>query len=477
MASEGSAAGNKPISILHISKQHGMATPPGQADAGAEGGKGAAAPPPRPDPPARPGAAAGADHAGDRQDQDSGSAGLEAGLTMADLLGPADQGRGRGGDNSRFLGYGQRRSRPGRQPASGVTEQQQGSGAQTMPQQPSYTPRDVDHFDFDEDTFLAALDDSVPVSGTGDVARGRVLGHESDGIYVDIAGKAPGWMPKQDCGLGVIGNLEESFPRGMEIDVLITREQNADGQVTVSARALALRESWKTVERLAAQGAVVQVRVCGFNRGGCTCELEGLRGFIPRSQLNDGGNHTALVGKTLGVTFLEVNPASHKLVLSEKRAAIAVRLSELKVGSVQQGRIDAIKPYGFFVDLGGVSGLLHQSCITGGALRSLRQAFDVGETVQVLITDVDAARGRIGLSTALLEDQPGELLIDKARVMAEARIRAARAFKSLQNRTGQGEDGRPPSPATATDSAAPSSAMADPAPIRPGPLPGDDSCP
>ena len=202
--------------------------------------------------------------------------------------------------------------------------------------------------------------------------------------------------------------------------------------VTISCRALALRQSWDKVKQLEKEGRVSQVKVTGFNRGGVTCDLEGLRGFIPRSQLQDGENHEALVGKTLGVAFLEVNSETRKLVLSEKRAATAARFTELEVGQLVEGHVAAIKPYGLFVDLGGISGLLHQSAITGGSMRSMREIFDQGDAVKALITELDPGRGRIALNTAMLEGQPGELLVDKDKVMAEATDRANRARNVLK---------------------------------------------
>ena len=293
-------------------------------------------------------------------------------------------------------------------------------------------PRSVDDFDFDEEAFLAALDENAPVGTTGEVIKGTVIALESDGVYVDIGGKAPGFMPKSEAGLGVITNYQERFPKGLEVEVLVTREQNADGMVTISCRALELRKSWDKVKVLEKEGKVVQVIVSGFNRGGVTCDLEGLRGFIPRSQLQNGENHQELVGKTLGVAFLEVNSGTRKLVLSEKRAATAARFQELEVGQLVEGLVASVKPYGLFIDLGGISGLLHQSSITNGSLRSIREVFDQGDRVSALITDLDPGRGRIGLNTALLEGPPGELLIDKDKVMAEASDRASRAQNTLK---------------------------------------------
>lgn len=322
------------------------------------------------------------------------------GMTMADLLGAPDD-------------------KPKPRAAAAATPQRQQA-------------RSVDDFDFDEEAFLAALDEKAPVGTTGEVVTGTVISLESDGVYVDIGGKAPGFMPKSEAGLGVITNLRERFPKGLEIEVLVTREQNADGMVTVSCRALALRQSWDRVKEMEKQGKVVQVIVNGFNRGGVTCDLEGLRGFIPRSQLQDGENHQELVGKKLGVAFIEVNSETRKLVLSEKRAAVAALFTDLEVGQLVEGQVAAVKPYGLFVDLGGVSGLLHQSMITNGSMRSIREVFDQGDRVKALITELDPGRGRIGLNTALLEGPPGELLVDKDTVMAEAADRASRAQSLLK---------------------------------------------
>lgn len=398
----------KPLQVMHISKreeQDRLRREAQEARAAADAAAAKAAqleqaaleagtslaPPPQPAAPAAP-RVAEPEVSRSPDDDDFG------GMTMADLMG-------------------------GSEPRQKPTPRQQAPGG---------LQRSVDDFDFDEDAFLAALDENEPVGTTGDVVTGTVIGMESDGVYVDIGGKAPGFMPKSECGLGVITNLKERFPKGLEIEVLVTREQNADGMVTISCRALALRQSWDKVKQLEKEGKVAQVKVSGFNRGGVTCDLEGLRGFIPRSQLQEGENHEALVGKTLGVAFLEVNPETRKLVLSEKKAATAARFAELEVGQLVEGHVAAVKPYGLFIDLGGISGLLHQSMITGGSLRSLREVFDQGDTVKALITELDPGRGRIALNTAMLEGQPGELLINRDAVMAEAAERANRARNVLR---------------------------------------------
>ena len=284
--------------------------------------------------------------------------------------------------------------------------------------------RKVDEYDFDESAFLEALNENEPIGATGETIKGNVIALESDGLYIDIGGKAPGFMPKKECGLGVITNFKEKFSIGLEMEVLVIKEQNADGMVTVSARALILRQSWEKVASSAKNGELIQVLINGFNRGGLTCDVDGLRGFIPRSQLEDGQEYQSLVGKNLKVAFLEVNPETRKLVLSEKKALLVSKFADLKLGQLIEGEVLAIKPYGFFVDLGGASGLLHQSSITNGSIRNLREIFMEGELIKALITEIDLERGRIGLNTALLENTPGELIIDKEKVMDEASKRS-----------------------------------------------------
>ena len=193
--------------------------------------------------------------------------------------------------------------------------------------------RTVDDFDFDENQFLAALNENEPIGLTGETISGKIIALESDGVYIDIGGKAPGYMPKKECGLGVITNFKEKFPIGLELEVLVIKEQNADGMVTVSARALILRKSWDKVSKISKSGELINVLANGFNRGGLTCDVEGLRGFIPRSQLEEGADYQSLVNKTLKVAFLEVNPPLlkpfTKTSINSPLFAILLTLSQL----------------------------------------------------------------------------------------------------------------------------------------------------
>ena len=294
--------------------------------------------------------------------------------------------------------------------------------------------RTVDDFDFDEDEFLNALNENEPIGLEGETIKGKVIAIESDGLYVDIGGKAPGFMPKKESGIGVILNFKEKFPIGLEVEVLVIKEQNADGMVTVSARALILRKSWENISKISKEGKIIDVLINGFNRGGLTCDVDGLRGFIPRSQLENGSEYQSLLKKIIKVAFIEVNPDARKLVLSEKKATLINKFNDLNLGQLIEGKVLAAKPYGFFVDLGGFSGLLHQSSITNGSIRNLREVFRVGEIIKALVTEIDLEKGRIGLDTALLENSPGELLIEKEKVFNEANERALKTQSLFENK-------------------------------------------
>jgi len=122
---------------------------------------------------------------------------------------------------------------------------------------------------------------------------------------------------------------------------------------------------------------------------------------------------------------VSMSNSSGTLQMNEYKPLIGFNiLTSLKLGQLIEGEVLAVKPYGFFIDLGGASGLLHQSSITNGSIRSLREIFREGEIIKALISEIDLEKGRIGLNTALLENSAGELIIDKQKVMQEATERA-----------------------------------------------------
>jgi small subunit ribosomal protein S1 len=176
----------------------------------------------------------------------------------------------------------------------------------------------------------------------------------------------------------------------------------------------------------------LQVRVTGTNKGGVTVDVQGLRGFIPRSHLAERDDMESLKGTSLTAVILELNRDRNKLVLSNRLATRSVAFSQLEVGQLVEGKVAGIKPFGVFVDLDGTSALLHINQISKNYVESLPALFQVGQSITAMIADLDEGRGRISLSTKVLENSPGEMLENPTTVMAEAESRQERARKMVQ---------------------------------------------
>jgi small subunit ribosomal protein S1 len=171
----------------------------------------------------------------------------------------------------------------------------------------------------------------------------------------------------------------------------------------------------------------VQVRVMGVNKGGVTVDILSLRGFIPRSHLAERDNLEALKGQNLTVGFLEINKNTNKLILSQRLATRSSNFSLLELGQLVEGKVTGIKPFGVFVDLNGMGALLHIKQVSQKFIDSLEKVFQVGQPIKAVIIDLDEGKGRVALSTRVLENFPGEVLENFDEVMASAEARANRA--------------------------------------------------
>ncbi len=277
---------------------------------------------------------------------------------------------------------------------------------------------------FSMDDFAKALEQQDFQFQKGQVVRGKVFQHENDGAYVDIGGKSAAFLPINEVSLKSVTNLSELLPLQEEQDFVIIREQDADGQVTLSRRQLEINQIWERLTQMQESSQSLQVRVTGVNKGDVTVNAQGLRGFIPRSHLVESNDLEALKGQTLSATFLEIDRSNNKLVLSNRLATRSASFSQLEPGQLVEGKITGIKPFGAFVDLDGVSGLLHIKQISQKYIESLPSLFQVGQEIKAVIVDLDEGKGRISLSTRVLESYPGEMIEKMSEVMENAEARA-----------------------------------------------------
>ncbi|MDB9539438.1 S1 RNA-binding domain-containing protein [Anabaenopsis tanganyikae CS-531] len=282
---------------------------------------------------------------------------------------------------------------------------------------------------FTMDDFAKALEVHDYQFQKGQVVSGKVFQLDPNGAYVDIGGKSSAFLPRDEASLRAVTDLSEVLPLHEELEFLIIRDQDAEGQVTLSRKQLEIRQIWERLAEMQEGGQTVQVRVTGVNKGGVTVDLLSLRGFIPRSHLAERDNLEALKGQSLTVSFLEINPDTKKLILSQRLATRSSNFSLLELNELVEGKVTGIKPFGVFVDLDGLSGLLHIKQVSQKFIDSLEKVFQIGQTIKAVIIDLDEGKGRVALSTRILENFPGEILENFDEVMASAEARANRASK------------------------------------------------
>jgi small subunit ribosomal protein S1 len=280
---------------------------------------------------------------------------------------------------------------------------------------------------FSMDDFAKALEKHDYQFQKGQVVHGKVFQLEHDGAYVDIGGKSSAFLPREEASLRAVTDLAEVLPLQEDMEFLIIRDQDAEGQVTLSRKQLEIQHIWEKLVQMQENSQTVQVRVTGVNKGGVTVDLLGLRGFIPRSHLAERDNLDALKGQTLTAGFLEVNLNTKKLILSQRLATRSSNFSLLEVGQLVEGKITGIKPFGVFVELNGVSALLHIKQVSQKFIESLEKVFQIGQPIKAVIIDLDEGKGRVAISTRVLENFPGEVLENMEEVMSSAEARANRA--------------------------------------------------
>merc|ERR1719181_2687233 len=201
----------------------------------------------------------------------------------------------------------------------------------------------------------------------------------------------------------------------------------------LSRRRILYGEAWEKVAGLYADDAKVEAEVVAVNRGGAMMQVEGLRAFLPGSHFLAGQNPTEeFVGKKLEIKFLDVDKESNRLVVSHRKAIVDSQIANLSVGSVLKGIVTAVKPYGAFVDVGGMSGLLHISQISCDHISSVEQVVPVGTAIKCMVISQDKGKGRVALSTKTLEAEAGDMIKDQAKVFEHAEATAAKYQERIE---------------------------------------------
>jgi small subunit ribosomal protein S1 len=277
----------------------------------------------------------------------------------------------------------------------------------------------------------------------GDVVEGKVVRIDPDEILVDFGGKSEGVVSNRELmSRRAPRDGEEPRPElsiGDEVLVYVLQPESPEGHAVLSLRRAGLERKWRAMQERFDAGEIVEAKVIDHNKGGLIVDL-GVRGFVPISQIvdfprrprdeqpRDAAQEIAeklqpFVGRTLRLKILEVNRKANRLILSEKVALYEERrekrdelFSSLQVGQRVTGVVRSIAPFGVFIDLGGIDGLVHKSELSWNKVNNPETAYAIGEEVEAEVIDINHERGRISLSIRRLQPDPWQESVAKYKI-------------------------------------------------------------
>ena len=259
----------------------------------------------------------------------------------------------------------------------------------------------------------------------GDVVTGTVISVNDDAAYVSIGTKAEAVLPKKEMAVPAPEKASDFVKVGQQLTVEIANNIKEEGSIVVSLVRMKKVEDWREVRAAYEAGELVECIGKEINKAGLVVTIKSLRGFIPLSQgdVRFVKSLDYLVGETFRAKVIDMDEHKNRLVLSRKAVLEAERerkraevLKTIEEGSVVEGTVVKIMPYGAFVDLGGVEGLLHISDISWKRINSVEDVLSAGEKVEVLVQKFDGERDRISLSMKALQKNPWIAAIEKFEV-------------------------------------------------------------
>jgi small subunit ribosomal protein S1 len=254
------------------------------------------------------------------------------------------------------------------------------------------------------DELLAGSD--VKQLESGDVVEGVITSIKKHEIWIDLGAQGVGIVMRREIGYG------QPLEIGASVSVSVLDPEMDEGYALLSMKRVAKDRGWDELQRVFDDQEIIEVVAYDANRGGLLIELEGIRGFMPVSQLAAGHyprvsgadkdeilqKLNALINQPLRVRILDVSRKDNKLIFSEKEAVkddMQARFSKLKVGDEVEGVVTGVIDFGAFVNVDGIEGLIHISEISWER---------VGENVKAKIIAID--KDRLSLSLKQMSEDP-----------------------------------------------------------------------
>lgn len=272
------------------------------------------------------------------------------------------------------------------------------------------------------DELLAGADASAKQLVAGEVVTGTVLSLKKHEVLIDLGAQGVGFVPRREVG------FSRNITEGDEVSASVVDTELDNGMSLLSLRKAAKDRGWEEVASRLETGEVIDVQPYDANRGGLLVEYEGVRGFLPVSQLSAehyprvGSSDkdeilqrlNSLVGKTMKVRILDADRKANKLIFSEKEAVkdgLAERFERLAVGDEVEGVVTGVVDFGVFVNVEGIEGLVHISEISWERVNNPNDYVKTGQTIKAKIIAID--KDRLSLSVKQLTQDPWLTEVEK----------------------------------------------------------------
>ena len=249
----------------------------------------------------------------------------------------------------------------------------------------------------------------------GDVVEGVVTSVKKHEAWIDLGARGVGVVMRREISHG------QPLEVGQKATVSVVEPEIYEGYALLSMKRAAKDRGWDELQRIFESQEIIDISPYDANRGGLLVELEGIRGFLPVSQLAAGHYPRvsgadkdeilqklhALVNKAIRVRILDVSRKDNKLIFSEKEATkddIQNQLNNLKIGDDIEGTVTGVIDFGAFVNVDGIEGLIHISEISWERVENPRDYLKVGEKVKAKIIAID--KDRLSLSLKQMTEDP-----------------------------------------------------------------------
>lgn len=250
---------------------------------------------------------------------------------------------------------------------------------------------------------------------SGDVIEGVVSSVRKHEIWIDLGANGVGVVMRREIGHG------QTLEEGQTVVTSVVDPELDEGHALLSMRRAAKDRGWDELQRAFDNQEILEIQAYDANRGGLLIELEGIRGFLPVSQLAAGHyprvsgadkdeilqKLNQLTSKKLRVRILDISRKDNKLIFSEKEAVkddMQARFAELKIGDVVNGVVTGVIDFGAFVNVDGIEGLIHISEISWERVEDPRDYIKNGDQVEAKIIAID--KDRLSLSLKQMQEDP-----------------------------------------------------------------------